>query len=234
MARTEDGTLDRIMNELRARADPTSREGMARYGIRTDHALGGSSLYFLRAMAKGLGKDHALALALWSTDVHEARLLATLVEDPQEVTEEQMEAWVADFDSWDICDQCTSNVFSYTSRGWTKALEWSSREEEFVKRAGFALMAALAVHDKKAENDRFDPFLSVIERESYDDRNYVRKAVNWALRNIGKRNLALNASAVACAERIRAKGTKAGRWISSDALRELRSEAVQKRLVKHK
>jgi len=207
---------------------------MARYGIRTDHALGGSSLYFLRAMAKGLGKDHALALALWSTDVHEARLLATLVEDPQEVTEEQMEAWVADFDSWDICDQCTSNVFSYTSRGWTKAVEWSSREEEFVKRAGFALMAALAVHDKKAENDRFDPFLSVIERESYDDRNYVRKAVNWALRNIGKRNLALNASAVACAERIRAKGTKAGRWISSDALRELRSEAVQKRLVKHK
>jgi len=207
---------------------------MARYGIRTDHALGGSSLYFLRAMAKGLGKDHALALALWSTDVHEARLLATLVEDPQEVTEEQMEAWVADFDSWDICDQCTSNVFSYTSRGWTKAVEWSSREEEFVKRAGFALMAALAVHDKKAENDRFDPFLSVIERESYDDRIYVRKAVNWALRNIGKRNLAFNASAVACAERIRAKGTKAGRWISSDALRELRSEAVQKRLVKHK
>ena len=124
---------------------------MARYGIRTDHALGGSSLYFLRAMAKGLGKDHALALALWSTDVHEARLLATLVEDPQEVTEEQMEAWVADFDSWDICDQCTSNVFSYTSRGWTKAVEWSSREEEFVKRAGFALMAALAGR-QEAEN----------------------------------------------------------------------------------
>lgn len=234
MAGVEDGTLDHIMNELRSRADPASLEGMARYGIRTDHALGGSSLYFLRAMAKDLGRDHALALALWSTEVHEARLLATLVEDPMETTEEQMEEWVADFDSWDICDQCTSNVFSFTSVGWKKAMEWSSREEEFVKRAGFALMAALAVHDKKAEDERFLPFLSAIEMESYDDRNYVRKAVNWALRNIGKRNAALNASAIACAERIRAEGTKSGRWIASDALRELRSDTVKRRLAKHK
>jgi 3-methyladenine DNA glycosylase AlkD len=234
MAGVEDGTLDHIMNELRSRADPASLEGMARYGIRTDHALGGSSLYFLRAMAKDLGRDHALALALWSTEVHEARLLATLVEDPMETTEEQMEEWVAGFDSWDICDQCTSNVFSFTSVGWKKAMEWSSREEEFVKRAGFALMAALAVHDKKAEDERFLPFLSAIEMESYDDRNYVRKAVNWALRNIGKRNTALNASAIACAERIRAEGTKSGRWIASDALRELRSDTVKRRLAKHK
>ena len=234
MAGVEDETLDRIMNELRTRADPSSREGMARYGIRTDRALGGSSLYFLRAMAKDLGRDHALALALWSTEVHEARMLATLVEDPKETTEEQMEAWVADFDSWDICDQCTSNVFSFTSVGWKKAMEWSSREEEFVKRAGFALMAALAVHDKKAGDEQFDPFLSAIERESYDERNYVRKAVNWALRNIGKRNVALNASAIACAERVGAEGTEFGRRIASDALRELRSDAVQRRLAKHK
>ena len=234
MAGMEEGALDRIMNELRGRADPASVEGMARYGIRTDRAFGGSSLYFLRAMAKDIGTDHGLALDLWSTEVHEARLLATLVEDPKVVTEEQMESWVADFDSWDICDQCCSNVFSYAPRGWEKAMEWSSREEEFVKRAGFALMAALAVHDKKARDERFEIFLSAIERESYDERNFVRKAVNWALRNIGKRNVALNAAAIACAERIKAKGTKAGRWVASDALRELRSEAVQGRLAKHK
>ncbi len=221
------------MEQLKGRADEASREGMARYGIRTDRALGGSSLYFLRDLAKTIGKDHRLAQELWGTEVHEARMLATLVEDPRQVTEDQMEAWAADFDSWDICDQCCSNVFSYAPRGWEKAVEWSSREEEFVKRAAFALMAALAVHDKKASDELFDPFLAAIEEQSGDDRNFVRKAVNWALRNIGKRNRDLNASAIACAERIKATGTRAGRWIAADALRELRGDAVQRRLEKH-
>lgn len=227
-------TLEAVVEELRNREDPVAKEGMARYGIRTDHAFGGSSLPYLRKMAKRLGTDHDLASALWSTGIHEARMLASLVEDPEQVNEEQMEMWAQEFDSWDICDQCCSNVFSYTPLGWKKALEWSDRKEEFVKRAGFALMAALAVHDKKATDDRFAPFFVAIEREASDPRNYVRKAVNWALRQIGKRNRTLNEAAIATAEKIKEGGSKAGRWVSADALRELRSAAVQERLAQRK
>lgn len=223
-----------MIEELRERADPVAKEGMARYGIKTDQAFGGSSLPHLRSMAKRFGTHHDLALALWSTEVHEARILASLVEDPDRVTEAQMEEWVTEFDSWDVCDQCCSNVFSFTPFGWKKALEWSDREEEFVKRAGFALMAALAVHDKEATDDRFAPFFVAIVREASDPRNYVRKAVNWALRQIGKRNRNLNAAAIATAEMIKEGGSKAGRWVSADALRELRSRAVQERLALRK
>lgn len=230
----QERSLEGIIDELKRREDPASRENMARFGIRTDRALGGTSLWDLRKMAKGIRTDHEIALALWATGIHEARILATLVEDPDRVTEGQMEEWVGDLDSWDICDQCCSNVFSFTPLGWKKALEWSVREEEFVKRAGFALMAALAVHDKTASDEQFDPFLVAIEGGASDPRNFVRKAVNWALRQIGKRNQALNAAAIATAERIRDGGSRTARWVSADALRELRSEAVQVRLARRK
>jgi 3-methyladenine DNA glycosylase AlkD len=215
---------------------------MARYGINVENAFG-VSIYELRKVAKRIGTDHDLALALWATGNHEARLLACFVDDPAQVTERQMEIWAAEFDSWDICDQATTSLFDLTPFGWSKAVEWAGRREEWVKRAGFALMAGLAVHDKAAADKAFLALLPIIERGAWDDRNFVKKAVNWALRNIGKRNRALNAAAIACAEHIRdaantrAAGprggdpeTRAARWVAADALRELTSEKRQARL----
>ena len=231
-----------IVEDLRGRGSESDRAGMARYGIKTDDAVG-VSIYVLRPMAKTLARDHTLALALWDTGVHEARILASMVDDPAQVTETQMEAWAAAFDSWDVCDQVTSNLFDKTPFAYDKASEWAARNEEFVKRAAFAIMAALAVQDKKASDADLLQFLPLIEREAGDDRNFVKKAVNWALRNIGKRNVALNAAAVACAERIRtaaderAGGPRGGdaaarsaRWVAADALRELTSEKLRRRL----
>ena len=203
---------------------------MARFGIATERALGASSIPYLRWLAKRLGKDHRLAAGLWASGIHEARILAGLVDDPAQVTEEQMESWAAEFDSWDIVDGVCGSLFDRTPLAYRKALEWSSRREEFVKRAAFTLMAMLAVHDKTAPDTTFEAFLPIIEREAGDPRNYVRKAVNWALRQIGKRNRALNAKAIAAAERIQASGVRSAKWVSSDALRELRSSAVQARL----
>jgi 3-methyladenine DNA glycosylase AlkD len=231
MSTTEE-RLDRVMAGLKAKADPSQKEGMARYGIATDTALGGITLPTIRAMAKGIGKDHQLALALWSTGVHEARLLAPMIDDPALVTEEQAEAWVGDFRSWDVCDQCCSNLLDKTPFAYPKVVEWTYREEEFVKRAGFVLMATLAVHDKKAPDRTFLEMLPIIEEGAADERNFVKKAVNWALRQIGKRNLALNAAAVEAAERIAEQESRAARWVANDALRELRSEAVLDRLNK--
>jgi 3-methyladenine DNA glycosylase AlkD len=202
---------------------------MSRYGIKVDDALG-VSMPEMRALAKSLGKDHGLAMDLWHTGVHEARIIASLLADPKILTEDQMEEMVRNLDSWDVCDQCCSNLFSRTPMATRKALEWSGRDEEFQKRAGFASMAALAVHGKNLQDEDLMPLLEAVVRESHDDRNYVRKAVNWALRQIGKRNLHLNGVAIDAAERIMAKGDRASRWVASDALRELRSEAVQERL----
>lgn len=219
-----------VISELRSRANPAALKGMARFGITTKRALGGSSMPYLRWLAKRLGKDHRLAAELWASGIHEARILAGMVDDPAEVTEEQMEAWAAEFDSWDVVDGVCSSLFDKTPFAYRKAVEWSSRQEEFVKRAGFTLMAMLAVHDKQAPDSSFEPFLAIIEREAGDRRNFVRKAVNWALRQIGKRNRALNAKAVATAERIQASGVRSAKWVASDALRELRSEPVRRRL----
>ena len=220
---------ERVMAELRAMARPESLAGMARYGIRTEQALG-LSIYVLRPMARGLRNDHELALALWETGVHEARLLAGFIDDPRLVGEQQMEAWVAELDSWDVCDQLCSSLFDRTALAWDKAVEWAGREEEFVKRAGFVLMAALAVHDKAAPDERYLALLPLIAREAGDERNFVKKAVNWALRQIGKRNSALNLAAVAAAREIEAQGSRSARWIARDALRELTSEKVVRRL----
>ncbi len=217
------------MGTLRGMADPAYTEGMEGYGISTDTALG-IRVPQLRKLAKEIGRDHDLAVQLWDKGVHEARLLATMVGDPKRVTEDLMEAWVLDIDSWDVCDLCMGNLFDRTPYARDKASKWSEREEEYVKRAGFVLMATLVVHDKKAGDQVFIGFLPMIEREAWDERNFVKKAVNWALRQIGKRNLALNARAIEAGERIHAQGTRPARWIASDALRELRSDKVRQRL----
>lgn len=236
-----DRRLASVMAELAARESAENRAGMGRYGINVAHALG-VSLYDLRPMARALGTDHELALGLWQTGIHEARILASMVDDPGAVSEAQMEAWAADFDSWDICDQVTSNLFDRTPWAYEKVHEWSTASDEWVKRAAFATAAALAVHDKPAADERFLDILAIVRREAGDERNFVKKAVNWALRNIGKRNALLWAAAVETAETILADAdtraaadrkdpaARSARWVARDALRELRSEKVLRRL----
>jgi 3-methyladenine DNA glycosylase AlkD len=222
-------TVDDVVRRLRVLARPGGREGMARFGINAEHALG-VRVADLREVAKELGRDHRLAGALWATGIHEARILASMVEEPARVTEAQMERWVRAFDSWDLCDQVCANLFDRTPYAVRKAREWSGREEEFVMRAAFALMASLAVHRRDLDDSVFVDFLRVIEREAGDDRNYVKKAVSWALRQIGKRSVRLHRAAIHAAERIARQRSRAPTWIASDALRELRSEAVVRRL----
>jgi len=193
--------LEKYLNQLKSLADPEAAVGMARFGINPDNTLG-VSIPTLRKMAKEIGKNHNLAQQFWSSGIHEARILAGMVDDPGEVTVEQMERWAADFDSWDVCDQVCSNLFDKTRFAYQKAHEWSGREEEFVRRAGFVLMAALSVHDKKAEDEKFLEFLPLIKQGSQDERNFVKKAVNWALRQIGKRNMDLNKAAILTANDI--------------------------------
>ncbi len=218
-----------VLRRLRALANPRNVEGMARFGIIAENALG-ISAPVLQKMAREIGRDHALALELWESGVLEARCVAALIDDPKLVTEEQMERWVRDFDNWAVCDNSCGRLFDKTPLAYRKAVEWSRRREEYVKRAAFSLMAALAVYDKRAADSKFLRFLRAVKRESRDDRNFVKKAVNWALRQIGKRNLRLNQAAIEAAEIIRKVDSPSARWIAADALRELRSEAVQKRL----
>ena len=222
-------SADQIIQKLKSLANPKNVEGMARFGISPNNTLG-ISVPVLRDIAREAGKDHQLAQELWASGIHEARILACFIDKPEMVTELQMESWVKDFDSWDVCDLCCSDLFDRTKFAHQKAVEWSGREEEFVKRAGFTLMAALAVHDKKASDADFLKFLPIIKRESTDERNFAKKAVNWALRNMGKRNLDLNKMAIKTAEEIQKIDSKSARWIAADALRELTGEAVQKKL----
>jgi len=220
---------EKILKQLKSLADSDAVEGMARFGIATKNAYG-VSIPDVRNIAKEVGKDHDLAQQLWDSGVHEARILACMIDDAKQVTEKQMEEWVKDFDSWDVCDQCCSNLFDKTAFAHKKAVELTKRKEEFVKRTGFVLMATLAVHDKKAGDDAFKKFLPIIKKEADDERNFVRKAVNWALRQIGKRNKRLNKTAIETAEQIQKMDSRSSKWIAADALRELKSEAVRKRL----
>jgi len=218
-----------IIRKLESLADPQRAKGMAYAGIR-GHKVYGISIPSLRKIAKEAGRNHALAQELWKSGIHEARLVACMIDDFKMVTEEQLESWIKDFDSWDLCDQCCSNLFDKTALAYQKAVEWSRREEEYVKRAGFVMMATLAVHDKKAKDDVFLKFLPMVERGSTDERNFVKKAVNWALRQIGKRNTRLNKAAIETAEAILKVDSKAAKWVASDALKELTSPTVQRRL----
>jgi len=194
-------TLPETLDLLKEKSSPQYLAGMLRFGIDNSKALG-VKVPEIRKLAKIIKKDHQLAEELWQSGIHEARLLATMIADPKQVTPEQMDSWTNDFTSWDLCDQACGNLFDRTPFAIDKAFEYSQSELEFVKRAGFVLMAEFAVHDKKATDDQFLPFLPVIEREAWDERNFVKKAVNWALRQIGKRNTLLRHAAIDCAERI--------------------------------
>ena len=221
--------FDEVLARLKSLANPKNVAGMARFGINPDRAYG-ISIPDLRKIAKETGKDHALAARLWKTGIHEARILASMVDEPDKVTEAQGDRWARQFNSWDLCDQCCSNLFRKTSFAYKKPAQWSREKPEFLKRGGFALMATLAVGDKEAKNERFLRFLPLIRREATDGRNYVKKSVNWALRQIGKRNTFLNKAAVREARVLAKMDSKSGRWIAADALRELTSPAVIKRL----
>ncbi len=223
--------FSKIIEKLKSLSNPKAIDGMAKYGI-TPRKTYGVSIPNLRKVAKEIGVNHVLALRLWEMELRETRILASMIDDPEMVTEEQMEKWVKDFDYWEICDQCCMNLFEKTKFAYQKAIEWSSRDEEFVKRAGFVLMARLAVSDKKADDKQFEKFFPIIKIESTDNRNFVKKAVNWALRQIGKRNQNLNRKAIEIAKEIQKIDSKSAKWIASDAIRELTSEAVRGRLKK--
>jgi 3-methyladenine DNA glycosylase AlkD len=222
-------SVNDVLDRLQSKAKPEQLVGMAKYGIAIEHRLG-VSVPDMRKLAKEVGKDHKLALDLWRTGIAEARILAGMVGDPAKLTEGQMEDWVKGINSWDVCDQVCMNLFEKNELAWKKIIDWSDREEEFVKRTAFSLIACLAWHDKKAGDDKFIKSLPVIIREATDERNFVKKAVNWALRNIGKRNLNLNKAAINTAKEIQRIDNKAARWIAADAIRELESDAIQRRL----
>ncbi len=226
---SEKWTAARAVRELERLGEKRNVEGMARFGIRAKKVYGVSKPK-LDELAREIGKDHELGMELWNTGIHDARILGALISEAEKVTATQMERWVKDFDNWDVCDGTCCHLFVFANAAWKKAFAWTRRKREFEKRAGFAMAAFLVVHDKKAADGVYLKFLKAIEREAWDERNFVRKAVNWALRNIGKRNLRLNRAAILSAERIRRQNTRAARWIAGDTLRELQSEAVQRRL----
>jgi 3-methyladenine DNA glycosylase AlkD len=218
-----------IIKELESLSSPKEVEGMARFGI-NPKKIYAVRIPELRRIAKKSGTDHELAIKLWDIRYRETMILACMIEDPEIISEEQMDNWVIEFDFWEICDQCCMNLFRKTPFAYKKIFEWSEMEEEFVKRAAFTLIATLAVHDKKASDEQFTQFFPLIIRESTDNRNYVKKGVNWALRHIGKRNKYLNHRAIEIAEEIKKIDDKSAKWIAADALRELRSEKVQKKI----
>lgn len=228
-------TVAEILKKLESLGSPENVAGMKRYAIDTPSVFGVTSPV-LKQLARDIKKQthdrHLLAQQLWDTGNYEGRVIAFLIDDPKRVTNEQMEAWAAGFDNWATVDGTCSYLFCRTPHAYAKAFEWADRDEEFVKRAAFSLMAYLTVHDKKADDEKFAAFLPVIESHSDDERNFVKKAVNWALRQIGKRSMYLNKLAIETAERVKAQNSKPARWIASDALRELRSEKVQERLQK--
>jgi len=217
-----------VLERLKTLANPEAVDKMKKFGITAKNTYG-VSIPNLRTLAKKIGKNHPLALKLWSSGIHDARILASLIADYKKVTEQQMESWVQDFNSWDICDQCVNNLFRKTKFAYQKIIEWSSRKEEFVKRTGFSMLASLAVHDKKKEDKEFIKFFKIIKREATDERNFVKKAVNWALRQIGKRNFNLNKKAIKTAKEIQKINSKSAKWIAAGALRELESEKIQNR-----
>jgi len=218
-----------VLRELQGLADPKVRAKMACFGVSVPKAHG-ISVPVLQQFARHIGKNHRLAQELWTTGIHEARILATFIGEPEKVTAAEMEHWVRDFNSWDIVDAACCYLYAHTKFAWKKAAEWSRRNAEFEKRAAFSLVAYLSYKDKEAPDARFVQFLRIIQREAHDERHFVKKSVNWTLRNIGKRNVWLNREAIRVAERIRMQDSRAARWIAADALRELKSSAVKKRL----
>lgn len=225
-------TNQEAIRELKKKANPKNVAGMARFGINPKNTLG-VSIPEVRRIAKDIKKQspisrHKIAQELWASKIHEARILAGMIDLPELVSEKQADKWAGDFDSWDTCDQVCMNLFDKTKFAFDKAKDWAGKEGEFVKRAGFALMASLAFHDKKANNLDFVQFLPIIKKHSNDERNFVKKAVNWALRQIGKRNKALNQGALQTAKEIKETGSKTAKWIAKDAIRELSNYGPKK------
>jgi len=220
---------EEIIEILQQNKNSKNIEGMARFGINPEFALG-ISMKYLRSFAKEIGKNHQLAMELWKTKIHEARILASIIAVPKQLTKTQMNQWVKDFNSWDLCDQCCMNLFRKSEFAIEKSFEWIERKEEFVKRAGFALVATLAVHNKEMNNNDFNKYLPLIEKYSTDERNFVKKAVNWALRQIGKRNAYLNFTAIEISEKLVNSESKTAKWIGKDALIELTTEKVLSRI----
>jgi 3-methyladenine DNA glycosylase AlkD len=218
--------LREVLREMRRVAGdvdlPAVIAGMERFGVQAERVIGLSTPQ-LRAMARNIGRNQVLAEALWETGIHDARILASLIGDPDKITRKVMERWVRDFASWDVCDACCCNLFDRSPYAWSQIAKWARSRGEFVRRAAFATIAALAVHDKAADDEVFRKALLLIEEYAFDDRNFVKKAVNWALRNIGKRNGVLLVDAIACAGRVRLQGTRSARWTAADALRELKT-----------
>jgi len=229
----ESWTCERALAELRRLGEKRNVEGMARFGIVAKNVYGVAKPK-MDELARRIGRDHHLALELWDSGVHDARILAGMIDVPDKVTATQMNRWVRDFDNWDVCDGTCCHLFVFADAAWDRAQEWTKRTAEFEKRAGFALLAYLAYRDKTASDAQYNKVLPILLREARDDRNFVRKAVNWALRNIGKKNLKLNRAAIQTAERMKRLDSRAARWIAADALRELKSEAVQNRLRRKK
>jgi len=221
--------IPEIIEKIEALSNPDAVEGMARFGIKAAKVYG-LSLPQLRALAKEIGHDQSLSLRLWAVNSRETRILAAMVGESAKATDGQADDWANDFDSWEICDATIMYLFEKAPFAWEKAFQWSESDKEFVKRAGFSMMARLAVSDKKTSDIRYEQFFSVIIRESVDPRNSVKKAVNWALRQIGKRSFALNAKALDVAEKLRLSDSKPAKWIASDAIRELRSEKIRARI----
>ncbi len=226
-------TCERALAKLRRLGEKRNVDGMARFGI-VAKIVYGVAKPKMDELACRIGRDHQLALELWDTGVHDARILAGMIDEPAKVTAAQMNRWVRDFDNWDVCDGTCCHLFAFAKPAWDRAIEWTKRTAEFEKRAGFALLAYLAYRDKAAKDAQYTKVLPILLREAPDDRNFVRKAVNWALRNIGKRNLSLNRAAIQTAKRMKRMDSRAARWIAADALRELEGEAVQNRLRRRK
>lgn len=221
--------LEKIITKLKSLANPKNVEGMARFGINPKNTLG-ISVWQVRDIAKIINKEndeetrHKLALSLWNTQIHEARLLAGFIDVPKLVSSQQMDNWVRDFDSWDICDQVCSNLYDKTPFAWDKITLWAKRDEEFARRAGFVVLTALSVHDKEASDEKFVSYFPLLKKYSTDERNFVKKAVNWAIRQIGKRNPTLNKKAIALSEELLKIDSKSARWIARDAIRELKNK----------
>ena len=218
-----------ILEKLKSKSRKDQLEGMARYGIKIDKRLG-VSIPEIRKIAKDFGKNHETALDLWNTGFDDAKITAAMIDEPEKVTENQMDEWVKEIDSWDVCDQICMNLFDKTSYAWKKIIDWSKRDEEFVKRTAFSLLACLAWHDKNADDNKFIEYFPIIKRNSTDERNYVKKAVSWSLRHIGKRNLNLHKKALKLANEIKQIDSKTAKWIGSDAIKDLNSDATKRRL----
>ncbi len=222
-------TVDSVLSALRQHARADQLEGMARYGMAVEGRLG-VNIPVLRKLAKELGRHHALALNLWESGIAEARILAAMIDDPAQLTEAQMEAWVQDFNSWDVCDQVCLNLFDKTPLAWDKVRQWAARPEEFVKRAAFTLIACLAWHDKQASDEQFIELVPLILEGAKDERNYVKKAVSWALRQLGKRNIRLNQIAIQTAQEMATADEKSVRWVAHDVLKDLTRQSILQKL----